>query len=191
MYKALLAGACIALGSYCYLCVGGIPGAVLFSLGLLTVINLKLPLYTGLVSNKKAYERPLTLLQYLLYNVIGSVLMTAPTITNRQVMLKAKEIVESKLESSWFIVIANAVICGMCVSIAVKIRKDLVTVLAVAAFVLCKGEHCIADAYYLMMSASFSLKSLLFLILVIIGNTVGGLIFLKISPFVERGVESV
>ena len=174
MYKALLAGMCIALGSYCYLSLGGIPGAVLFSLGLLTVINLKLPLYTGLVSNKKAYSRPLVLGQYLLYNVIGSVLMTVPTITNKQVLEKAVSLVESKLENSWYIVFLNAVICGICVSIAVKIRKDLITIIAVTAFVLCKGEHCIADAYYLMLTATFSLKALLFILLVVLGNTGGG-----------------
>ena len=54
MYKPFIAGLLIALGGYANMKVGGALGAFLFSLGLLSVIRFKTPLYTGMVSDLKA-----------------------------------------------------------------------------------------------------------------------------------------
>lgn len=43
----MLAGICIGLGAVVYLSVGGPMGAVLFSIGLITVLTFKLKLFTG------------------------------------------------------------------------------------------------------------------------------------------------
>ena len=44
---AILAGIMIAIGCVCYILVGGIGGAALFSIGLMTVCLYQLPLFTG------------------------------------------------------------------------------------------------------------------------------------------------
>ena len=58
VYKSMMAGFLIALGGYVNLKVGGVLGAFLFSLGLLSVIAFKTPLYTGMVSNLESYNYP-------------------------------------------------------------------------------------------------------------------------------------
>ena len=45
--SAILSGVAVGIAGWGYLAYTGIVGAVLFSFGLLTVVNYKLPLYTG------------------------------------------------------------------------------------------------------------------------------------------------
>jgi formate/nitrite transporter FocA (FNT family) len=45
--KAILAGMLIVVGAVTYLTIGGIAGAVLFSIGLITILVFKLDLFTG------------------------------------------------------------------------------------------------------------------------------------------------
>ena len=45
--SAILSGIAVGIAGWGYLAYTGIVGAVLFSFGLLTVVNYKLPLYTG------------------------------------------------------------------------------------------------------------------------------------------------
>ena len=42
--KAFLSGLFIGLGSYGYLALGGLPGAVIFAFGLISVIVMRVPL---------------------------------------------------------------------------------------------------------------------------------------------------
>jgi formate/nitrite transporter FocA (FNT family) len=176
-YKSVLAGVVIALGSYCYLTVGELPGALMFSLGLLVVIHLKLPLYTGKVSSFENYKPWHCLLSILTLNLSGAAAFSFLTIKNTSVVLKAITLVTGKLDKDLYTVFADAIICGICVSVAVKSKSEIVTILAVATFVICKAEHCIADMYYFTSAGAFTLKALIFFIVVIAGNTVGGLIF--------------
>ena len=45
--ESLFAGILIGLGAVGYLALGGLPGAVIFSFGLMSVIYFGVPLYTG------------------------------------------------------------------------------------------------------------------------------------------------
>lgn len=185
-YKSIIAGLVIALGSYCYLTVGELPGALMFSLGLLVVIHLKLPLFTGRVSSFENYNPIHRLLSILFLNLSGATAFSILTIKNQDIISKAITLVSAKLDKSPYIVVADAIICGICVSVAVKCKNDIVTILAVATFVICKAEHCIADMYYFSMAGAFTLKALGFFILVIVGNTLGGLIFALLENIINR-----
>ena len=44
----------IAIASYIYLSVGGIVGAIMFSIGLLTILNMQFKLFTGSVGYIKS-----------------------------------------------------------------------------------------------------------------------------------------
>ena len=66
--KSIISGLLIALGCAVNAKVGGIVGAVLFSCGLVTIIQFRLPLFTGIV----AEVMPLTrMLMILAGNVLG------------------------------------------------------------------------------------------------------------------------
>lgn len=71
MITSILAGIAIAIGAYVNLKVGGVAGAVLFSVGLFLVCNFRLKLYTGRVG----YTGIIKNLPILLGNLIGAGLL--------------------------------------------------------------------------------------------------------------------
>ena len=147
-YKSLIAGFMIALGSYANMKVGGIPGSILFSLGLLTVIHFRLPLFTGMVAfleNYSGLERVRSLFVVLALNF-----MVAATVGCFAFLrgIESKINIGVKLMKTPPEFLFDAILCGICVAIAAKSRNQLMTMLVVALFVLCGGEHCIADMFY-------------------------------------------
>lgn len=69
--KSILAGIAIAIGAYINLKIGGVAGAVLFSVGLFLVCIFKLNLYTG----KVGYTGIIKNLPILLGNAVGALLL--------------------------------------------------------------------------------------------------------------------
>ena len=57
-----------------------------------------------------------------------------------------------------------------------KYKSLLVVVLPVFVFVMCGFEHCIANVFYLSVSKIVNCKAIGFIIICIIGNTIGSLI---------------
>ena len=64
-----------------------------------------------------------------------------------------------------------------------KTGSIFVIVLGVLVFILSGFEHCIADIFYLSASMSFDLKSILYILIAIIGNSIGSLLirFLQLN----------
>jgi len=72
--KGLLAGLFIGLGSYGYLALGGLPGAVIFAFGLISVVVMRIPLYTGMAGVIKPSQTA-ELLVVWFFNIVGCALM--------------------------------------------------------------------------------------------------------------------
>lgn len=185
LYRSVLSGILIGLGGYANLVVGGIAGAVLFSVGLLSVIGFCLPLYTGMVSKRESYDDMLALFKVLFFNFVGADLLAVYIKIFGCSTEVFSAVAESKLNEPIFMVLFDAIICGICVSIAVKYRQEIVTILAVTLFILCGGEHCVADVFYCGLLSNVSFMDMLhilgFILVVIIGDTLGGLLFLNVS----------
>ena len=72
--------------------------------------------------------------------------------------------------------------CGLLVYVAVEGFKNIqnnfgkyvVLVLAIGGFILAGFEHSIANMFYFCLNSSFGLDAFLFLILCVIGNSIGG-----------------
>lgn len=176
MFKQLLSGILIGLGGYANLTIGGLEGAILFSIGLLSIIKFQLPLYTGMVSKKECYHTPDYLFITLAFNFVGAILLASLV----NIAGYDFSVIDSKLSKSALQVLFDSFICGMCVSIAVKYKHEITTILAVTLFIVCGGEHCVADAFYFGLSSIGDwVKTLMFFFLVIVGNTAGGLLFLS------------
>ena len=62
----------IAIASYIYLSVGGIVGAIMFSIGLLTILNMQFKLFTGSVGYIKSKNDIKDNLIILSGNIIGA-----------------------------------------------------------------------------------------------------------------------
>lgn len=196
---ALLAGLCIGLGGTIYLSVENkIVGSLLFGIGLLTILAFGFNLFTGKVGyaleNKPSYI--ITLLIIWLGNLAGTGLFAALIRFTRAYTAmedKVKGIVEVKLNDNLLSILLLAIGCGMCMYIAVQAFKTqtgtircVYVILPVMVFILCGFEHCIANMFYFALAGSFSLKTLGYLAVMTVGNSIGGLTI----PFFTRIAES-
>lgn len=184
--KSTLAGLLISLGATAFLTVDNkIVGALLFSIGLTAVILLEANLYTGKIgyvnSKAKLISAALILIQNLLVALVCGLIFYS---TKNNI---CENLWLNKLTKSWYEFLFDSIGCGICIYLSVELYKKtssiFVIVLGVLVFILSGFEHCIADIFYLSASMSFDLKSILYILIAIIGNSIGSLLirFLQLN----------
>ncbi|MBR7186154.1 MAG: formate/nitrite transporter family protein [Clostridia bacterium] len=187
----ILAGMLISLGGIVFIACassgleyGKYIGAVFFSLALLCICMRGYALYTGkigLVPEKHTKEDISLLLLCLLGNAIGTIAFGYLT---RFIFPNfgeyALEMCTGKLAQGYGFGLLRGVFCGLLVYLAVDIwrnNKSTVGILmCIPAFILSGFEHSIADIFYFAASGMVSGEAFLYLIMIIIGNSIGGLI---------------
>lgn len=180
--KSIYAGICIGLGGVvCLSCDNKTVGAFLFSIGLIAVLTFGFNLYTGKVCDIAWLKKPVELLYILAGNVIGAEIIAAFSFANSSLVDKVQRIVAVKMTKSPLLILVDGIICGICIAIAVKgylktadFGKYLLVVLGVMCFILCGAEHVVADVFYFSLAHLSFWKSLMFLIITLAGNTIGG-----------------
>lgn len=189
LIKGIYAGILISIGGVAYLAIENkVAGSFIFSFGLLTVCMYSFNLFTGkvgyLLVNKLNYL--LELLISLIGNFLGTFivgnLMRLTRFNNY--IETAKNIVNIKLNDSILSIFILAIFCGMIMYIAVnnyKKEKDIVgkyitIFMGVMAFILCGFEHCVANMFYFSIAGVFSFKVLCYLLVMILGNSLGSVI---------------
>ena len=184
--KSTLAGLLISLGATAFLTVDNkIVGALLFSIGLTAVILLEANLYTGKIgyvnSKAKLISAALILIQNLLVALVCGLIFYS---TKNNI---CENLWLNKLTKSWYEFLFDSIGCGICIYLSVELYKKtgsiFVIVLGVLVFILSGFEHCIADIFYLSAWMSFDLKSILYILIAIIGNSIGSLLirFLQLN----------
>ena len=152
-----------------------ILGALLFSFGLLTIIYLKLPLYTGKVG---FLEKNLIII--LLFNLFGiGLTFVSYCLANPSFYEALAAVAIVKFQKTYIQMFFGGIFCGMLIHFAVKCRLPYLTSMAVIIFILIGAEHCIADFPYLL--TVFSQSNLIKFLLVILGNSIGAIL-------IERGI---
>ena len=127
--SSVLAGIFIGLGATVFCLVSTTSGKViasfLFGLGLFSVIQFKLYLYTGkigfVLDNKISYL--LDLLICFIGNMIGAIfiaLIFKLTRSADSLKLAATTIVNNKINDSWYSILLLSIGCGMMIYLAVK-----------------------------------------------------------------------
>ncbi len=187
--KGIYAGILIGIGGVAYLAIEDkIAGSFIFSFGLLTVCMYSFNLFTGkvgyILENKISYL--IELLLSLIGNFLGTLLVgTLMRLTRfKNYIDTAKNIVNIKLNDNLLSIFILAIFCGMIMYIAVnnyKKQKDVVgkyltIFMGVMAFILCGFEHCVANMFYFSIAGTFSFKVLLYLLIMILGNSLGSII---------------
>ncbi|MDE5946222.1 MAG: formate/nitrite transporter family protein [Oscillospiraceae bacterium] len=180
------------MGGVVYLsCDNKYLGAMLFGLGLYTIIQFGFYLFTGKVGyivNKGVKYIPEVLL-ILFGNFIGTFVtafLVNQTRFGNAISEKAYNIMEGKLADSPLSAFILAIFCGMLMYIAVenasisrKTNSDVSiiagTLLAIMVFILSGFNHCIADMFYLFVSGNYKTEAIVYFICVILGNSVGGM----------------
>jgi len=172
--NAVIAGFLIGLGVIINtLAANPVLGAFLFSFGLLTIIDLQLPLFTGQIGFIRE-KKKMDLLDILSFNIIGIILCILLFICKDPAFLDTlsqKAII--KFDKNFLQMFIDGFFCGTLIHFAVKCKKQLITSMAVMIFILIGAEHCIADVPYWMTNPSLT-NSLKFL-LVIMGNSCGAI----------------
>lgn len=189
LLKGIYAGVLISIGGTIYIaCSNKIMGSFLFAIGLLTVCMYGLNLYTGKIGyvliNKWNYL--LELLLSLLGNFIGTFLTGNLLRLTRyeNYVLTAKDLALVKLNDNMLSIFILSLFCGLLMYIAVnnfKHSKDLFSkyigiFLCVMVFILCGFEHCVANMFYFSLANVWSMKVFLYLLIMIIGNSLGSII---------------
>lgn len=178
---SILAGMMIAMGGIVYLSIGGIAGSLFFSMGLLTILCLRLELFTGkaglLATNELSFGK---LLDIWAGNFIGTAiiaLLLVLTPKGLELTDKASAIVATRIANGPIVNMAYGIFCGLLMFMAVKTwsltnGKPIYAMMPVAIFILCGFNHCIADMFYLHISNS-TMKNYYILIPTTIGNLIG------------------
>lgn len=171
---AILAGILIGIGDVVLLSSGNkFIGALLFSVALLSIINLKLPLYTGRIGKVVKNRNMMECLKILLFNTVGVGIVTLafdflrPNGEGINLMLGAAEV---KFDKSYLQLFLAGVFCNILIHIAVTLKNTYITILCIMTFILCGFEHSVADVMFLLVTGDF-----ISWLLVLVGNTVGGI----------------
>lgn len=162
-------------------------GAALFSFGLAAIVVNKSKLYTGVAGFIKSKKAILEAVWILLFNLIATfVLGILCKYCGYQTTSEA--IWTSKINQPILLFILKSVLCGAVIHIGVKSYRNnsiIPLLLCVVLFVICGLEHCIANSFYMFYSMNFSILSIAYLLINILGNTIGALAIENVMPEVK------
>ena len=197
---AILAGAAIAIGGAAFLSVESkILGSVLFTVGLFTVCSFGLNLYTGKVcyvfENKLGYT--LDVIIIWLGNLVGTFLTAQLYLMTRigeGMAAKAMALCDVKLGDDLLSIFILAIFCNVMIFIGVdgykriphELGKYLALFFGVVVFIICGFEHCVANMFYFSVAGAWSAKAFGYLIIMTLGNAVGGVIFPLLRMWKEK-----
>lgn len=189
-----LAGVLIAIAGTAYLVLTSkynnpVFGSVIFSFGLYYICCYGFILYTGRIGYVRIKTIPL-LITTLLVN-LWTACLTGYVLgsTNVELMLIAENVLQTKLEKSIISAGLDSIMCGMLMFLAVdgfrsKFETRILTIVyCVTIFVLCGFEHCVANAAYIGLSTDFTLEKIVFIIINIVGNTIGSILCYQLKTF--------
>ena len=188
LVRAFLAGIMISIGGCVFIGCSdrnvAWVGAILFAVGLFTIFHFGFDLYTGKVGYTLDNEPKfiLDLLVIILGNFIGCLMIGYMMPLNTAVGFVNARLVDVDYARVFF----KGILCGMLMFIAAdyykKTKGFLGAFVAVPVFILSGFEHSIADMFYFCSaffkdSGCFQLgDGVLFILVVILGNAVGGLL---------------
>lgn len=157
--SSIWCGILISIGGLAYLTIGGPLGALLFSFGLISVINTgNRRLFTGVagIFHPKEIDDYFSLLIILGMNFVGcgiiSVLVSFFLESNQLL----DSIIEARYNTPLHIIGIKSIFTGLIMHICVwsaKYKGTYIPVLiGVPLFILCGLPHCVADIFYYFVS---------------------------------------
>lgn len=196
---AVLAGLAISIGGWIFLATEiKIAGALFFTVGLYVIVLNGLFLYTGKIGYLATVEDKRNYLPILLYTWLGNFCgtylgaMALLCTKMRGLQETAKTISLAKLQQSPLSAFVLALFCGILMYVAVdgfKASKNpLILFLCVSVFILAGFEHCVANMFYFSLSQVWSLKTFAYLLLMTLGNSVGGMLIPGIRRWAEPNI---
>ena len=183
----------IAFGALCNLVALNLNekflGSLLFSFGLFFVFMFELKLFTGMIANalEMKFKDWYQLLICFIFNALGIFficLIAENTIIKDAIISRSISIMNSKFDAGYFSAFFSSILCGMTITIAVKgyqnassrnLSSNIAVILPVIVFVYLGLDHSVANWAYIYLSDSWSIKMLIYVLITIIGNLIGGI----------------
>jgi formate/nitrite transporter FocA (FNT family) len=201
LYSAIIAGFMIGLGCIIFLSIENkILGSLFFAVGLLTILLLKLDLFTG----KAPYicQNDLSYCGYVgivwLGNFIGTGLAAGIikyTRLSESLFTKCFALVDLKTADSLTSLFILGILCGILMYVAVdtfnkhgqskNFSSTILTLLCVCVFIISGYEHSVADMFYFMLVLPIE-HWWLQLIVITAGNLIGGNLFCFINNLLKE-----
>lgn len=182
--KGILAGLCISIGGSVFLsCESKVVGSIFFCVALLVICMFGFALFTGKVGflavnhTKNDFRDVLT---SLLGNLIGCVLFGLMVqVGSPKLIATAQTICTAKLAETIWEALIRAFFCGVLMYAAVWVYRNKNSISAiffcVPVFILSGFEHSIANMFYFAVSGFFTWDALVYIVLIVLGNSIGGL----------------
>ncbi len=189
----MLAGLCIALGGSAFLaCESRYVGAVLFCVALLTICYFGFSLYTGkigFVVQNHCLADIGALVCGLLGNLVACALFGLMIRYGLPHLAQtAENICAAKLQQEWYQTLIRGTMCGVLMYIAVWVFRNKASIVGILfcipVFILSGFEHSIADAFYMAVAGMFNAEVVLFIGIVVLGNTLGAVLI----PLLQKGL---
>ena len=197
--KSICAGILIAIGGSVFLsCENRTVGAVLFSVALLCICYKGYVLFTGKIGYV-VYDHKANDILALAVGLIGNLATTlllglliryaVPSIG-----AAAETVCAAKLTQAIPQTFIRSCFCGILMYLAVSIYKEKTTVwgiiFCIPVFILSGFEHSIADMFYFGACGTIDLQTVIFQLVVIAGNTLGGVLLPLLNlPFSEKNAK--
>lgn len=188
-FSAVMAGVSIAFGGTVFLALENkLAGAALFTVGLFTVCEQGLHLFTGKVCYACRRDRGyrLDLPVVWLGNLAGAALVARTVALTRLAQLsgKAQILCGVKTADSLLSLFILGILCNVFIFIAVdgfstiqrETGKYLALFFGIMVFIVCGFEHCVADMYYFFLAGAWSPRAVLCLLTITAGNVCGGIL---------------
>lgn len=189
LINSILAGILIGIGGTIFLSLDNkVIGSMLFSIGLFFIVSRKFNLYTGKVGyipyNNKKYL--IEVFVTIIGNFIGTFFIGTVLRFTRiysSIHTKANSLCMIKINDSILSILILSFFCGILMFLAVdgyktikdSLGKNLSVIICVMVFILCGFEHSIANMYYFSVNGVLSLKIVGYVLLMILGNGLGGI----------------
>lgn len=173
--KSLFSGLLIGFGACGFLSLGGLPGAVIFTFGLVCVILSGAPLYTGRAGVTTDIPE---LVRIWFFNALGCLLLGLLVASlGGEPAARAADCVAARLSQGPWRSFLRAVGCGAIIDTVVWLYRNtksfLPVLFGVPLFIVCGFYHSIADVVYLVAALRWDPAILWFYPLVVLGNYVG------------------
>ena len=153
-------------------------GSMLFSLALLTTIDLQLQLFTGQIGF--AIDKKFTFVEYIFMlfgNLLGiSVVVVSlfPFIGTNASYEQMIKIATNKFSHTHIQLLICGIMCGILMMIAVYCKNMIITIFCIMTFILSGYEHCIASFPFLVFAPS--IVNLTKFLTIVVGNSIGSII---------------
>ncbi len=184
---------------------GKLVGACLFSLGIYAIITYGMKLFTGMVADiptlgiKNMWELPLCFLGNFI-GIIAVGILVEHTPLAEKVIPQGSELIAAKLGAEgWHInTLCSSILCGALITLSVwapkhapkkELSASIEVILPIIVFAFCGFDHSVANMLYFFFYGKITWQIVAYVLISIIGNTIGGVIMPLVILLKEKSKD--